>query len=386
MDINHKIMWLIGFIFIFSILFKTSTFILDYSTTYTLTKQYPLLKDKTDTYHLTAQYIDTIMMGNELNPFYCPYELWKTNDNELTMHEIKKKKKNRELLLAYGPSNPDELNKRLRIMIVCGQHGREMITSEVCYHLIKLIQLQERDPDFTTRIAELTRKGVGFWILPLANPWARLEIETNPNKACLRKNKNGIDLNRNFERAPNDIIRSWDRHANKEILPEDEEYPGEFPMSEHETLSTDTLLDVSNPHILFNVHSGTNDILLPFDYSSDQLPENYKLMVRLAKLARIKTCPECKIGQSSLMLYDSHGTLMDYALTRKGVKLAYTIEIFESENVDNTIPANKLTPEQCMKWFNPEKGEKTTKTIIKWIDFILTLSEKAMDRFDKLQQ
>lgn len=381
---NKILFWFLVIVFVITISFNTISYIADYYINLTHSKQYPLLKDRTPTYHLTSQYVHTIMKGNKLNPFYCPYELWKSDNNEIPINKQNIPKEERELLLAYGPSNPNKMRKKLRVMIVCGQHGREMISGEICYHLIKLIQLQERDPDFTKRLAKLIELGVGFWILPLANPWARLQIETDPNNACLRKNKNGVDLNRNFERAPRDIIRSWDRHHNKVITEDDEEYPGIEPMSEHESQSTKTLLEVAEPHLLINVHSGTSDILLPYDYTTSELPPHYNNMVRLAKLSRKSVCPKCKIGQSSLLLYDSHGTLMDYAITRMGVPLAYTLEIFESEDVDNTLSAENLKPEQCIKWFNPEKGKQTTEVILKWLDFIITITEKTMVRFNKL--
>ena len=324
-------------------------------------KHYPLMTaEKNTVYHTVEEITDSLLNGNILNPFYMPYEL--EPDEE-------------EVLLAYGPVLSE--SKQMRIMIVCGQHGREMISPEICYHFIRLIQRQERDPELTTRIENLHKRGVGFWIMPLANAWARDTIERDPSLACTRKNSNGIDLNRNFipmkETRDRNVINRSDRTLT--------DYAGTEAMSEAETRATDALIQMSTPHILLNVHSGAKKILLPYDQIAEELPPRYGLMVRLAKLARSKTCPECMVGKSSLMLYEVGGTLMDHAIIHRKVPVVYTLEVYDPGDTDYTVTDEDLTAEQCMRWFNPQAGDEYAEVVHQWIDFIVTMAEKGYDRF-----
>ncbi len=323
-----------------------------------LKTKYPTLLHQPK-YH-DAHDISSSLLENLLNPLYSHHILHKW------LYEYPP-------LMAYAPISN---NFRLRVLIVCGQHAREFITAELCYHFIRLLQLQERDPDLTIRLQELRILGVGFWIVPVANPVGRHMISVNSSRACMRKNPDGVDLNRNWP-----ISSSCKKRPIKD--PDSSEYGGPYPGSEIETQVLMKYINSVKPNLVLNVHSGIESVLLPYDCSAERLAEKYATMVRLANLAKIDICPSCKVGQASLILYPSAGTLMDYVISI-GTKLAYTLEIYEAPDADNSIPDKQLTPEQCIKWFNPPAGKPYKQVISKWLRFIITLVEKTQERKSNL--
>ena len=97
-----------------------------------------------------------------------------------------------------------------RIPVVTLVHGREAGCAWTAAHFFRYL-LTENDPQL-----DILRDHVYFDVIPVANPWGFAND--------LRKNANGIDLNRNF--APEFV---YDRN------PESSEYGGPFPGSETET-------------------------------------------------------------------------------------------------------------------------------------------------------
>lgn len=345
-----------------------------------------------DKYHSTNQIFDQLLYDNNLNPFYCSYTLetyYSSTEQMEKYNNFFKTETNDDVYrtLGYGPckenNNNNNNNSNLRVALICGQHGRELISSELCYHLIRLLQTHERHPLITERISKLREKGVSFWILPIVNEWGRRKIEGDPESSCLRKNIFGVDLNRNFE-CP-DFIRGVSKNKDSS------EYAGSENFSEVETRITDSFLNMVQPNLLFNIHSGIERILLPYDCCETQLPKKYTLMSRIARLSKLEVIKKHKelkyvspkrwqIGKSSLLLYTSHGTLMDYAEVKIGIPLVYTLEIYESLDADNSISDDELTATQCMEWFNPKAGEEYKEVILIWLDQIITMVEKTFQR------
>lgn len=323
----------------------------------TLLAQYPRFPSDGGRYHTATEIETAALLDNTLNPFYTSYQFAAPAGNQTT--------------LAYGPV---DRGGQMRVALVCGQHGREFISPELCYHLIRLLQLQERHPYLTERLFWLRERGVQFWVLPLANRWAHERIEKQPGRACLRVNRNGVDLNRNFP-CPDFVQARASRGA--------VDYGGERPLSEHESVATDQFLALAAPHILLNVHSGAQKILLPYDCTPLEMHPHYGDAVRMANLARQamgldgRTLP---VGKSSLLLYEAHGTLMDYAAATLEVPLVYTLEIYEAADADQSVGDAELSAEQCMHWFNPEAGDDYERVIELWLRFVVALAEKSLLR------
>lgn len=299
----------------------------------------PTIRIHGQRYHTTQQIHTNMALGPTSNPFYQIRPFPNTP------------------MLAFEPIAAPS-TKRLRVLVVCGQHGRELVSSEVCHTLIKLLQGQLKDLFMVGRLMTLIKKEVGFYVVPVNNPFSREQMERN-RSSCSRVNENGVDLNRNY-------ASNFPRPANLPVKGA-EDYGGQFAVSEPETQALDEYLDYIQPHILLNVHSGGNAVLIPYDAEPTVGPPNYALLVKV--LNKIRESKEYtfryQMGPSSLLYYPSYGTLMDYALDNKGVDLALTLEIFENK-----------TSTDCFHFFNPNEGIELADLIEKWTYFILRFVEK----------
>lgn len=335
------------FLFAFVIIFLLLKWTIPMIDSFTELSTLPTLKQFTQRYHNLSEMKLNLKHGYSNNHFY-------------TMRELG------EGIFSYQPITKAE-NKLLRVMIICGQHARELITSEICYAFSRLIQGQIQEVNFTESVMFLIQKDVAFYIILSMNPSSRAKVEQDPHQyGCLRHNLNGVDLNRNFpflQTVPTGYQFS---------LPGAEDYGGVRPLSEPETQVVARYMTEIKPHVLINVHSGAQAILMPYDSTSYPLPKNYKLMVRMANLAKKRACPECKVGQSSLTLYEAFGTLMDYAIDFQHVDIAVTLEVYANYSF------SPIT--QCFEFFNPVKDEEISQVINQWIYFLLVYIEKIYFR------
>jgi hypothetical protein len=320
----------------------------------------PTLNLQFQRYHNTSEMIYRMKNENHNNPFYGAV-LMNRNLEE------------GEQLVSFE-SLSDLNEKKLRVMIVCGQHGRELVTAEVCFALTRLLQLQAKDVDLIGPLMKLVEQNVGFYILPVMNPHARQMIERDRQTfGCKRTNHHDVDLNRNFPfiRQP---PRSY-RLGN----PGEENYAGPYPLSEFETVLTQKWVQTIQPHLLIVIHSGLDAILLPYDAFYIPMHEHYTRMLRIANLAKHQTCPQCKIGQSSVLLYESYGTLVDAALDLYDVDIALTLEIFGNTSIKSTNEDG----DSCFHYFNPNEGHELASVVKRWVKFLIVFVEKTLIRLKK---
>lgn len=199
------------------------------------------------------------------------------------------------------------------------EHARELITGELALHM--LYKIPEIKPD--KRIT----------IIPVLNVWGRTRAFKN---SCQRKNKNGIDINRNF----------WTPKNHFQYKKYSEEYEGVTPISQKESkLLASILLDKTKRYI--NVHSGEFSIYMPYDGSYTR-PPNYKTMKKnIDKWS--KYCEECATGPAaSTSFYKAYGTSVDWAI-EQGIPEAYTFEIYGKETWDCRSMFNPTDPEPFLK-------------------------------------
>ncbi len=320
---------------------------------------YPDFDQHTQVYHSTREIHLAVKLDNTINPFYTWMDLTQNmraveDDDSLRIY-------------AYGPVE-DMRKFNRRVLIVCGQHGRELVSAELCYTMIRLLQLHVRDDeDFTRTFSQHTLDKVGYWIVPVACPWARQHVECGGD-VCQRTNARDVDLNRNFYNA----------HANpeKKVIGA-ETYAGDYPMSEYETLAVAKLLDYVEPHVVFNVHSGGEDILLPYDSTYAKLPMNYEKMLMLARHAKDAVkCKTCGLGLSSVLYANNEdlavGTLVDYALDYCKVDIAYTLEMFVNTSAI-------VSDGDCRSVFNPQPGKELSFVLRRWTAYILRLVDKLIE-------
>ena len=114
-----------------------------------------------------------------------------------------------------------EAENPTKVLIITSIHGYEQGCAWVTAQFFKLM--------FATNDEKLNflRKNVSFEVIPVANPWG-----FDHNK---RKNKNGVDLNRNFKPYFTGLT---DKAS--------DEYPGEYPESESEARAIVNLIE-ENP-------------------------------------------------------------------------------------------------------------------------------------------
>ena len=105
----------------------------------------------------------------------------------------------------------DFIVNRFKVCIVTAVHGREQACAWTAAHFFRLMCQNTQNPYLT-----YLRQNVVFDVVPVANPYG---VAHN-----LRKNENGVDLNRNY-----DVEFIAGR------APEDSEYGGPFPCSETQT-------------------------------------------------------------------------------------------------------------------------------------------------------
>ena len=145
-----------------------------------------------------------------------------------------------------------------------GQHGREIITSDVALRLLEILSLgadkaaahTAKDAAARTAIETVLRNSV-IVITPMENVGGRRLFEGG--KLCERKTAHGVDTNRNW---PVDCgVKAPDYDPS-------EEYPGVRALSEPEVAILHELLQKHAPHAWVNVHSGMEALFMPYDHKA----------------------------------------------------------------------------------------------------------------------
>ncbi len=149
-------------------------------------------------------------------------------------------------------------------------------------------------------------------------------------------------------------------------------YDGEYPLSESENVCIITFLQLWTPHLLFNIHSGIRNVLLPWQCTLDHVSPYYTEMVRIAN----SVSSEYHVGSGAHMLYSAVGTLTDYAHRCLGVPLTYTFEIYNDNNL-TTVPSESLSSKECIQLFNPSTAISYITVIEYWLWVILEFAKEA---------
>lgn len=183
------------------------------------------------------------------------------------------------------------------VLWVFNEHARERITSEIALEVLQ-------------NAKKVTSRRVT--IIPVLNVWGRKQVDKG--RLCTRKNKHGVDTNRNFQTKHK---HHYARHG--------EEYEGPYPLSEKESQIILKYMTGAKQYI--NVHSGEFAVYAPYDGNRKSLPKNFKRMKQKLHVAK-GLCSKCIVGQAAKKSsYRAYGTSVDYAITH-GVEEAYTLEVF----------------------------------------------------------
>jgi hypothetical protein len=215
----------------------------------------------------------------------------------------------------------------LRVLVVCGEHAREHATVRVCEWLTR---------DNCTHLPPNTL------VVPNANPAGAAIARTRD--PCWRGNAAGVDLNRNWPPVCNDSLAP-SRFSAQEAR---RSYAGPAPLSEPETRALHRLIGDFRPHILVQVHAGTEALLLPYHCSASMAPpRNYAAQVAVARWWRAVTLPAERrvwLGPAARDLYPARGTLCDYAQHSMGVLMCLTVELYAGN-------ASAREPHSCRELF-----------------------------------
>ncbi|KAL2620622.1 hypothetical protein R1flu_000827 [Riccia fluitans] len=244
---------------------------------------------------------------------------------------------------------------KMRLLLDFGQHGRELVTSEVAFRLLQTLggesPFGEVDLDALVRILPHTV----IKIVPMENPNGRKLVEAGD--LCERKNGRGVDINRNW-------ALDWGKKE-KDYDPS-EEYPGQFAFSEPEAVLIRDLAVTFRPHVWVNVHSGMEALFMPYDHRITVPTDGAGPMKTLLQTMNSMHCLEnCVVGSGGASVgYLAHGTATDYMYDVLKVPMAFTWEIY----------GDLKQPEyECFQMFNPVSSRLFEEVVSRWSAAFITL-------------
>jgi hypothetical protein len=248
------------------------------------------------------------------------------------------------------------------VFIVCGIHGREPLTAELCERWARRLH----EPHFHSSLR--------FVIVPRLNE-AGLFIAAEEGNSCWRGNGAGVDLNRNWPRLPMDINeRPVDNRGETD--------PGPKPLSEPEVRALLAALRFYKPDMLLAVHSGTEALFYPYDASTPLSREawNRDDHVRMANWMRSGICDDCIVTRALEVLYPASGTLTDYWYHHDtNCDISLTLEIYGPPAGTNT---SALT---CRQLFAPTDSQEREQLLQRWDGLFERLARIAGENLHSFQ-
>jgi hypothetical protein len=192
-------------------------------------------------------------------------------------------------------SSGGDWQKKVRLLLDFGEHGREFVTSEVGLRFLRVLSGADGGAALTKAAGSPARAkrlralldACVFKILPLENAAGRDLVEGG--RLCERKNGRGVDTNRNW---------GVDFGVKEKDYDPSEEYPGRAPHSEPEVKLVLAQAQALKPHVWLNVHSGMEALFTPWDHKAE-VPVGPGAQASLALLARINAANcggRCAVG------------------------------------------------------------------------------------------
>ncbi|KAM0844280.1 hypothetical protein ACQ4PT_057163 [Festuca glaucescens] len=254
-----------------------------------------------------------------------------------------------------------EDGSKIKIMLSFGQHGRELITSEVALSLLYILTEKRRIAGVDLSSFEKILEHLVIKVVPMENFNGRKRVEAG--ELCDRRNGRGVDLNRNWS-------VDWGKKE-KDYNPFEED-PGTAPFSEPEAQIMQELSKSFKPHIWVNVHSGMEALFMPYDHKNttpDGAPSQLMRSL-LENLNRRHFQDSCLVGSGGGAVgYLAHGTTTDYLYDIAKVPMPFTFEIYGDE---------KASTDDCFKMFNPVEKTTFDRVINKWCMAFLILFEEGL--------
>ncbi|GIL82500.1 hypothetical protein Vretimale_11936, partial [Volvox reticuliferus] len=306
-------------------------------------------------YHRHDELIREVLDVVNANPRFMKLEVFSERDGNYDV-ELK--------VVTVEPGGfSNRQGEKVRMLLDFGEHGRELISSELGLLLLKTLAAREGVmrvfPGELDRGRELQRllDGTIIKILPMENEGGRRLVEAG--RLCERKNGRGVDPNRNWE---------VDWGTKEPDYDPNEEYPGTAPFSEPETKVLRQLAAEFKPHVWLNIHSGMEAMLAPWDHVPEIAAEARPSVDILQRIfIDIMTNTTCVVGSGGKTVgYLAHGTATDYMFKILQVPMAYTWEIYGDF---------KAHFDDCFRMFNPVDEEGFKEVLQRWLRAIMRLVE-----------
>lgn len=221
---------------------------------------------------------------------------------------------------ALGSGGGDQ-SRELKVVMVFGEHARELISPETGLAWLRKLCGPE---------GPKLRQQTSFVMVLNANPQGRAMVEAG--EYCTRTNENRVDLNRNYgfhwkaEHEDDDETGV----GSKAGEPVEAFSSGSGAFSEPETRIVKRIIKEIKPDIFLDVHSGTKGLFMPYDWTMDPIPNESDRQHMKTVLQEVKSqdCPECMEGDCAETVgYLAPGSSADYAYSQ-GVSFSYIWEIY----------------------------------------------------------
>ena len=222
----------------------------------------------------------------------------------------------RVMKISTGPGAKTE------ILFSGNIHAQELAGAEFCMALIRKLTEGYQDDCNIKYLLD----NADVYVIPSLNPDGNYKASLEQAKVgftgFVRKNKNAIDLNRNFP-YPADAPKKLNDSAgsNKKWMTS---YRGKDPLSEPETKDLIAFIERHKFIISQNYHTTGGLIMYPPGTYPDKTPDD-ELFVKIANEYRDLQFDKYKVVPE-IDLYPTIGALDDYIYHRLGV-LAFSIEI-----------------------------------------------------------
>ncbi|XP_035551277.1 carboxypeptidase A6-like [Juglans regia] len=279
---------------------------------------------------------------------------------KLTMETIKSRNKGyrAEISVVTYCRGGGEYDDRsmFRILLSFGQHGRELITSELAYRILSILSEEQFLPNMDPASLNSTLDKLVIKVVPMENLNGRRLVEAGD--LCERKNGRGVDLNRNWSVDWGKKEKDYDPY---------EENPGTAPFSEPETQIMRKLALSFDPHVWINVHSGMEALFMPYDHknTTPDGPPSHQMKLLLEELNYLHCQKRCMIGSGGGSVgYLAHGTATDFMYDVVKVPMAFTFEIYGDREASS---------KDCFKMFNPTDLSTFNRVLNDWSAAFFTI-------------
>lgn len=242
------------------------------------------------------------------------HELEANNPDLVTVEQVGSSVQDREIWMVTV-AEPDRGPHAIEVLFDGGTHGDEVIGAEiVLLALEEIVEGYGSDEELTALV-----EGNVLRFVPMVNPDGIMHIPDCDYYADCRKNANGVDVNRNFEEGWGGSGSSGD--------PSSPVYRGPSPLSEPESQAIDGVLEGENTSMHWSLHSGTELILWPWAYTTEDPPEED---VYQEAGQTLQDLTGVRHGQTSEILYLASGSTLDHAYGASGGAdpVAFTPEVY----------------------------------------------------------